>query len=118
MDEIKNINYVLGRKKTTETLIQRRTGWRALASEIVYQAIKDYKAKYTSQVELIRIREFFQSEWFGNLCTLDPDYVLFRLDEYRRKHGYIIIGSDGHRSIGGNDTYRAGTVGAVRGKKG
>ena len=118
MDEIKNISYVLGRQKGADTILQRRTGWRALASEIVYQAIKDYKARYTSYTELKRIREFFLSKRFGSLCTLDPEYVLYRLDQYRREHGYIVIGSDGHRSIGGNNTHRAGTVGAVRSKKG
>ena len=118
MDEIKNINYILGRQKTTETLLQRRTGWKALATEIVYQAIKDYKAKYTSYAELKRIRKFFLSKRFGSLCTLDPEYVLFRLDQYRRKHGYIVISSDGHRSTNSNNTNSAGTVGAVRSKKG
>jgi len=118
LDEIKNIGYILGRKKAAETMLRRRTGWKALASEIVYQAIKDYKAKYTSQLELLRIREFFHSQWFGRLSTLDPDYILYRLDQYRRKHGYIVISSDGHRRANSNNTNSAGTVGVVRSKKG
>ena len=66
-------------------------GWEALGCAIVQQAIKDYRDKDTTIVELIRIREFFNSRWFKCLCGLDGEVILSNLDKYREKKGYVDI---------------------------
>lgn len=113
-----NISYILGRRKAAETLLARRSGWAALGSEIVHQAVKDYKSKYTSLIELKRIREFFHSTRFRRLTRVNPDYALRKMDEYRRAHGYIVIDDDGHRVIDSSNTNSIGTVDIVGNKKG
>lgn len=60
---------------------------------IISQAIKDYKAKDTSYIEMKRLREFFKSKWFGKLSDLNGDYILRKLDDYRRMKGYGIVSS-------------------------
>lgn len=117
-DEIKNINYILGRQKRTETDLDRKQGWKSLASEIVYQAIKDYKDKWTSQRELYRIRKFFNSKWFKALSDLDPKFVLRKLDEYRREHGYIVVNDNGSRNTDSDNSDSTLAVGTVGSKKG
>lgn len=116
--DIKNINYILGRQKRTEEELRRRSGWAGLAFEIVLQAVKDYKGKCTTQVELKRIRKFFKSEWFKTLVELDPDYILRKLDEYRREHGYIVIDDNGSRNTNSGNTNSPDALGGIRAKKG
>ena len=118
MDENKNINYVLGRQKAAETALAKRSGWETLGTEIVHQAIKDYKAKYTTQAELKRIREFFHSKRFHRLTSVDPDYALQRLDKYRREHGYVVIDDNGHRVTNRDNTDSIGIVDITGSKKG
>ena len=118
MDENKNINYVLGRQKAAETALAKRTGWEALGSEIVHQAIKDYKSKWTSTRELYRIRKFFYSNWFKVLSDLDPKYIVRKLDEYRREHGYIVIDDNGSRNTNSGNTNSPDALGGIRAKKG
>ena len=113
-----NINYILARKKAAETQLARRTGWAALGYEIVHQAIKDYKAKYTSYTELKRIREFFHSNRFQRFTVVDPDYALQRLDKYRREHGYVVIDDNGHRVTNRDNTDSIGIVDITGSKKG
>ena len=111
-------SYILGRKKAAETALAKRTGWEALGSEIVHQAIKDYKAKYTTQVELKRIRAFFHSNRFQRMTSVDPDYALQKLDKYRREHGYVVIDDNGHRVVDRDNTDSIGTVDIIRSEKG
>lgn len=117
-DEIKNINYILGRQKRAEEELRRRSGWDGLAFEIVLQAVKDYKGKYTTQIEMQRIRKFFKSEWFKTLVELDPDYILRKLDEYRREHGYIVIDDNGSKCTYSGNADSTDAMGSIRAKKG
>ena len=113
-----NINYALARKRAAETLLAKRTGWDALAVEIVHQAIKDYRMKYISMAEMKRIRDFFHSDRFRRLTKINPDYALKKLDEYRRKHGYVVIDDNGHRVTDSNNSDSTGAVGIIGSKKG
>lgn len=115
---IKNINYILGRQRRTEAELDRKVGWRALASEIIYQAIKDYKDKWTSTRELYRIRKFFNGKWFKVLSDLDPKYILRKLDEYRSEHGYIVIDDTGRRCTDSDNADSISTVGTSGSQKG
>lgn len=116
--DIKNINYILGRQRRTEEELRRRSGWDGLAFEIVLRAVKDYKGKCTTQEEMQRIRKFFKSDWVKNLVDLDPDYILRKLDEYRREHGYIVIDDNGSKCTCSGNADSTDTVGIVRAKKG
>ena len=54
-----------------------------LGAAIVYQAALDYKlAKETgNEGAAYEIKQFFHSLWFGVLTTIDPDYLIRRLEE-------------------------------------
>ena len=116
--DIKNINYILGRQRRTQEELARKVGWRSLAAEIVHVAILDYKSKWTSTRELYRIRKFFYSDWFKVLSDLDPNYIVRKLDEYRREHGYIVIDDNGSRNTDSGNTNSPDALGGIRAKKG
>ena len=116
--DIKNINYILGRQRRTQEELARKVGWRSLAAEIVHVAILDYKSKWTSTRELYRIRKFFYSNWFKVLSDLDPKYIVRKLDEYRREHGYIVIDDNGSRNTDSGNTNSPDALGGIRAKKG
>ena len=86
-----NINYTLGRQQATITQLTRRSGWKGLAGAIVDQAIKDYKGKSTSYRELCRIKLFLLSDWCIDFLNIDGEYIIRKLDEYRREKGYVVI---------------------------
>lgn len=87
-----NINYILGREKATKTRLERHNnGWKALAAAIVEQAIKDYRARSTSYIELKRIQKFLSSEWCQDFLNIDGKYLLRKLNEYRRSKGYVVV---------------------------
>ena len=117
-EDIKNINYILGRQRRTQEELARKVGWRSLAAEIVHVAILDYKSKWTSTRELYRIRKFFYSNWFKVLSDLDPKYIVRKLDEYRREHGYIVIDDNGSRNTDSGNTNSPDALGGIRAKKG
>ena len=117
MDD-KTKKFKLRRQKKTETELAKRTGYEALGSAIISRAIKDYKWKNMSRIELYRIRKFFHSQWFKRLSNLDPDFVIRKLDEYRREHGYIVIDDIRSGSTDSNNTDSAGAVGITGSKKG
>jgi len=61
-------------------------GWQALAEAIILQAVEDYRlAQYRNRMhphqpkteqEIRGIEQFFCSEWFNVLCTLDGSRLL------------------------------------------
>lgn len=65
------------------------TGWEALANGIVEQAVKDYRAALktlrrhpnskAAMATAMEVERFFHSDWYGQLTTIDPDYLIDRL---------------------------------------
>ena len=53
--------------------------YEALANAIIIQAAKDYRegGRYVQR----ELRKFFRSSYFGILTTLDPEYLIQRLEE-------------------------------------
>lgn len=64
-------------------------GWQALANGIVEQAVKDYRAALktlrrhpdskAAMATAMEVERFFHSDWYGQLTTIDPDYLIDRL---------------------------------------
>lgn len=64
-------------------------GWQALANGIVEQAVKDYRAALktlrwhpdskAAMATAMEVERFFHSDWYGQLTTTDPDYLIDRL---------------------------------------
>ena len=64
-------------------------GWQALANGIVEQAVKDYRAALktlrrhpdskAAMSTAMEVERFFHSDWYGQLTTIDPDYLIDRL---------------------------------------
>ena len=64
-------------------------GWQALANGIVEQAVKDYRAALktlrrhpdskAAMATAMEVKRFFHSDWYGQLTTIDPDYLIDRL---------------------------------------
>ena len=64
-------------------------GWQALANGIVEQAVKDYRAALktlrrhpdskAAMATDMEVERFFHSDWYGQLTTIDPDYLIDRL---------------------------------------
>ena len=64
-------------------------GWQALANVIVEQAVKDYRAALktlrrhpdskAAMATAMEVERFFHSDWYGQLTTIDPDYLIDRL---------------------------------------
>ena len=64
-------------------------GWQALANGIVEQAVKDYWAALktlrrhpdskAAMATAMEVERFFHSDWYGQLTTIDPDYLIDRL---------------------------------------
>lgn len=60
--------------------------WQALAEAIILQAVADYRrVQYRNRIrpyqaetqqEIKNIEQFFCSEWFGELCSLDGSKLL------------------------------------------
>lgn len=60
-------------------------GWQALANGIVEQAVKDYRAALktlrrhpdskAAMATAMEVERFFHSDWYGQLTTIDPDYL-------------------------------------------
>ncbi len=114
MEKRDNTNYIIGRQKARQKKLMQPTGWRALAKEIVHQAVRDYKSKNTSFTQLRMLVEFFQSPWFNTLSDVDSSYALRKLNEYRRSHGYVIVGPAGNRDTDRGNTDSLGTVDTIR----
>jgi hypothetical protein len=65
--------------------------WQALAEAIILQAVADYRrARYRNRIrphqaetqqEIKSIEQFFCSEWFSVLCTLDGSKLLHDLNK-------------------------------------
>lgn len=67
-----------------------REPWESLANAIIVTACDDYtdalrelsKRKSMRAIgQVWSIRHFFHSDWFGELTSVDPDYILNRLEE-------------------------------------
>ena len=64
-------------------------GWQALANGIVEQAVKDYRAALktlrrhpdskAAMATAMEVERFFHSDWYGQLTTIDPDYLIDKL---------------------------------------
>ena len=64
-------------------------GWQALSNGIVEQAVKDYRAALktlrrhpdskAAMATAMEVERFFHSDWYGQLTTIDPDYLIDRL---------------------------------------
>ena len=64
-------------------------GWQALANGIVEQAVKDYRAALktlrrhpdskAAMATAMEVERFFHSDWYGQLTTIDPEYLIDRL---------------------------------------
>lgn len=64
-------------------------GWQTLANGIVEQAVKDYRAALktlrrhpdskAAMATAMEVERFFHSDWYGQLTTIDPDYLIDRL---------------------------------------
>lgn len=64
-------------------------GWQALENGIVEQAVKDYRAALktlrrhpdskAAMATAMEVERFFHSDWYGQLTTIDPDYLIDRL---------------------------------------
>ena len=64
-------------------------GWQALANGIVEQAVKDYRAALktlrrhpdskAAMATAMEVERFFHSDLYGQLTTIDPDYLIDRL---------------------------------------
>lgn len=57
------------------------TPYRDLANAIVVQAARDYQSaeRRHDQQEMRFITKFFHSQWFTELTSVDPDYIMRRL---------------------------------------
>lgn len=65
--------------------------YEGLANGIVLQAVKDYRdankklARGRNNQEASRMKQeclrFFRSGWFGALTTIDPEFLIKKLDE-------------------------------------
>lgn len=69
-------------------------GWEALAIAVVKQAADDYCTlraaggfRRAPNRELKGLLRFFYSDWFGQLCALDPDWLLDQLDRRALREG-------------------------------
>lgn len=70
-------------------------GWQALANGIVEQAVKDYRAALktlrrhpdskAAMATAMEVERFFHSDWYGQLTTIDPDYLIDRLSKEAAK---------------------------------
>lgn len=55
-----------------------------LASAIVLQAVKDYRNAELQQ-DRNEIECFFRSDWFGVLTTIDPEALIHKLKEEKKR---------------------------------
>lgn len=54
------------------------------AADDYLNAKKDYKKDHTdykARGQITSIRKFFRSNWFGKLTTVDPEYLIDKLDK-------------------------------------
>ena len=58
-----------------------------LANAIIVQACKDYRLT-DNEEELKEIEDFFHSDWFAVLTSLDPDLLITKLRKEKRKYDY------------------------------
>ena len=56
-----------------------------LANAIIVQAAKDYRLALHKEdlVRMFEVEHFFRSRWFGQLTSVDPEYLISRL---RKEH--------------------------------
>ena len=81
----------MGRKGKPD--VYPESGWGGLANAIIKQAAEDYVSalndcgpRYAPDHRIAEIRNFIRSDWFGQLCNLDPDYLLERLNRIAREN--------------------------------
>ena len=55
-----------------------------LANAIVLQAVKDYRNAELQQ-DMNEIERFFRSGWFGVLTTIDPEVLIHKLKEEKKR---------------------------------
>ena len=77
-----------------------KSGYRGLANAIVLYAVRDYRdvliklhkkpKDYYAQDRMNELKRFFHSQWFHNLCEVDPDWLMEMLEIQLRKNGYKI----------------------------
>ena len=58
-----------------------------LANAIIVQACKDYRLT-EDEAQLKEIEQFFHSQWFSALTSLDPDLLIKELRKEKRKYDY------------------------------
>lgn len=55
-----------------------------LANAIVLQAVKDYRNAELQQ-DRNEIERFFRSDWFGVLTAIDPEALIHKLKEEKKR---------------------------------
>lgn len=81
----------MGRKGKPDTHPEH--GWGGLVNAIIKQAAEDYVSalndrgpRYAPDYRISEIQNFFRSDWFGQLCNLDPDYLMEKLNRIAREN--------------------------------
>ena len=61
----------------------------ALANAIIVQAANDYRLALHRKdlVRTFEVEHFFRSRWFGQLTSVDPEYLLGRLRKEHETNG-------------------------------
>lgn len=70
--------------------------YEGLANAIILQAVKDYRdasrklarGRKNKDAEILKNEclEFFRSSWFGCLTTIEPEFLIQKLDEEVKGH--------------------------------
>jgi len=68
----------------------------SLANAIVMQAVKDYRIALLHlkkrpdnkgyQIEVASLERFFRSDWYGEITSLDAEYLIRRIKEEVRRN--------------------------------
>lgn len=58
-----------------------------LANAIIIQACKDYRLT-ENETKIKELEDFFHSEWFSVLTSLDPDPLINELRKEKRQYEY------------------------------
>jgi hypothetical protein len=71
--------------------------WERLANGIILQAVEDYRMLENAE-DLEEIEEFFRSEWFEVLTTLDPHYLIAQLKSEKTPTKWVFSEEDEQRN--------------------
>ena len=87
----------MGNVKVYEPTFEK-AGYRGLVNAIILKAVEDYQKALVrlqknekdvfAEAELQNVRKFFFSSWYRNMCGIDPEYLLNRLEKHTLKNGY------------------------------